>query len=306
MKCIVIHRHDQNNVGDMASNPLQYFMDPEEYEIVDITKINRMNFDENIPIIIGGGGLIENTFIGDSLREFITCYDESQLLETATSFWPQSSNANKTVRDEFFTKLNALVKEYLEKLSNKKSARILWGVGHNKDYQKHSEDKIKYPKWLRMFDSVGIRDYNQEYEWVPCASCMHPALRKTYTIRNDVIWFEHKKQLIKSLDFGSDPIPRYINSGNNIEQTIELLGSANTIMTNSYHGAFWGTLLKKRVIVVGPWSSKFNAMKHAPTFIEKGIYWKNIIDDIPVYDTALEECIDVTEEYWNKVKEMIK
>jgi hypothetical protein len=133
---------------------------------------------------------------------------------------------------------------------------------------------------------------------------MHPALNREYAIRNDVIIFEHKKQLIK--DFGTEPIPRFINSGNNLDQTIELLGSANTILTNSYHGAYWGTLLKKRVMIIGgAWSSKFKFFKHPPTILGKKDNWKDYYDRTPIYYTALDECISATKSYWNTIKEMI-
>jgi hypothetical protein len=126
-------------------------------------------------------------------------------------------------------------------------------------------------------------------------------LTKTYAIKNDVIWFEHKKQMIK--DFGNDPIPRFINSGSNIEQTIELLGSANTILTNSYHGAYWGTLLKKRVIVVGgAWSSKFKFFKHPPIILSKKEEWQNYRETAPVYENALEECRVATQSFWQNIQ----
>jgi|TARA_B110000208_G_C11784598_1_gene435145 hypothetical protein len=304
-KCIVVHRQDKNNVGDIASNPLQYFLKPDEYDIVDVTDIGRLQFDESIPIIAGGGGLIGNSFMDDILRDLTGTHDRNQLLSLASEYWQISSTSNKQTRDEFFKKLNTLVKEYSDKLSVERSPRIIWGAGHNGEYQKKMKGRITYPKWLREFDLVGIRDNGQEFQWVPCASCMHPALRKEYVIKNDVIWFEHKKQLIKSTDFGADPIPRFINSGDNIEQTIELLGSANTVITNSYHGAYWATLMKKKVFVVEPWSSKFNAMRHTPTFLGKGDFWKDHIDSARIYNSALDESIAATENYWAKVKQYV-
>lgn len=305
-KCYVVHRIDKNNVGDMASNPLQYFLKPDEYVSIDITNIAATHIPDNMPVIAGGGGLLANDFMEDSLRELTVASDKNNLLTLANQYWKEANGSNKAIRDEFFAKFNPLVKEFIDKLDNSKSPRIIWGAGHNGDYLKKIKGTLQYPKWLRDFDLVGVRDYAQQYEWVPCASCMHPALRKQYTIKNDVIWFEHKKQLIKSTEFGTDPIPRFINSGDNIEQTIELLGSANTIITNSYHGAYWGTLLKKRVIVVDAWSSKFNAMKHSPYFLSKGEYWKDHVDRVPLHHSALDECINATEQYWNKVKGYIQ
>jgi hypothetical protein len=43
-KCVVVHRQDINNVGDMASNPAQYFLKADEYETVDVTELNTTSY----------------------------------------------------------------------------------------------------------------------------------------------------------------------------------------------------------------------------------------------------------------------
>lgn len=301
IKSYVVFRKDKNNVGDIASNPLQYFLKPHEYEEVDIVDIGKHNFNPNVPVIAGGGGLLANEFMDEALRDLTISHDKNSILSIGEEIWQQTSPANKNIRDDFFAKLNPLISEYVNKLSNDKSPRIIWGAGHNGNYEKKFKGSLEYPKWLRNFDLVGVRDWGQEHEWVPCASCMHPALREKHVIKHPVIWFEHKKQLIKSTEFGSDPIPRFVNSGDNIAETIRLLGSADVIITNSYHGAYWGTLLGRKVIVIEAWSSKFNAMRHQPYFLGKGDFWKDEVNNIPVYKTALDECITATQQYWNKV-----
>lgn len=302
MKSYVVYRRDKNNVGDIASNPLQYFLKPHEYEEVDIVNIGKTQFQPNVPIVAGGGGLLANELMNDALRDLTISPDINNLLNIGDSLWKETSPANINLRNEFFAKLNPLISEYVNKLANDKSPRIIWGAGHNGDYEKKFKGSLEYPTWLRNFNLVGVRDWGQEYEWIPCASCMHPALREQHVIKHPVIWFEHKKQLIKSTEFGTDPIPRFVNSGDNIAETIRLLGSADVIITNSYHGAYWGTLLGRKVIVVEAWSSKFNAMKHKPTFLQKGDFWKDCVEKVSLYNTALDECIQATENFWNKIK----
>lgn len=301
MKCTVVFRKDLNNVGDIASNPLQYFLKPDEYQIVDIEDLNVAQYRSDYPVIVGGGGLIANEFFSDLLRNVLVPADKTQLLSMWAETWKVCDPTNVSLRNEFVDKARGLVKEYIDKLGSKSGPRIIWGAGHNSDTNKKIKS-LEYPDWLADFDLIGIRDFGQPYGWVPCASCMHPALRKKYSIKNKVIWFEHKKQLMKSVDFGGDPIPRFVNSGNNIEHTIELLGSAEIIITNSYHGAYWGTLLGKRVIVDAPWSSKFWTMKHQPRILEKGEHWRNVVDSIVPATTALDECIFANEKHWGKVK----
>jgi hypothetical protein len=84
-----------------------------------------------------------------------------------------------------------------------------------------------------------------------------------------------------------------------------LLGSANIILTNSYHGAYWGTLLKKRVIVVGAWGAKFYAMKHPVYLLDKNESWKDGVAQSQIHSNALSECIAKTEEYWNSIKDRL-
>tara|TARA_B110000858_G_scaffold190306_1_gene238104 strand:- start:107 stop:1024 length:918 start_codon:yes stop_codon:yes gene_type:complete len=303
VKYVVVHRNDINNVGDLASNPLQYFLKPEQYKVVDITHSHIEQYPSDVPLIVGGGGLVGNDFFGDNLQACLNNPDVNRAMQNWTDVWQHVSHANASARDTFMQKLQPLVHEYLNTLDNTVGKRVLWGAGHNEDTVKRIK-QISFPGWLNFFDLVGIRDYKQAYKWVPCASAMHPALTKKYPIRNKVVWFEHKKQLIKATNFGNDSIPRYINSGSNIEQTIELLGSAETIITNSYHGAYWGTLLGRKVIVADAWSSKFFTMKHTPVILKKGEDWKDQIDDAQIYPDALEECRQVTTAYWHEVQQL--
>lgn len=301
IKLLSIHRKDLNNIGDMASEPLQYFLKSSEYRSIDITRLTASNLDPEVPIVVGGGGLIGNPFFEDCLIECTDSFDRLKLFNTAEKYWDCVKYTNKDVRDEFLQKINELVYQYSEKLDNSKTPRFLWGAGHNKEMTKKTKEPLFYPRFLRKFAKVGIRDFNTQFTWAPCASCMHPALRKFYPIKNQIIFYEHKKQLLKSTDFSPRPVPRFINSGNNIEQTIELLGSASIILTNSYHGAYWGILLGKKVIIVEPWSSKFFNFKHQPFTLNKGEDFMNILDSVPTYPNALDECVAATETFWKEI-----
>lgn len=299
IKCVVIHRRDQNNVGDMASNPLQYFLKENEYQTIDITNLYKTKYDANLPVIVGGGGLIGNEFFGDIVRDTLLSSDKNQLINLWNQRWEVTNPCNKSINEEFLEKYKDLIKEYMDKLDHAKSPRYFWGGGYNGEYSKKIKANFEWPGWMVEFNKVGVRDWGQSLPWTPCASCMHPSLRKKYSVKNDIIFFEHKKQLLK--DFGTESIPRFINSGSNIEQTIELLGSSNTILTNSYHGAYWGTLLKKKVIVVGAWGAKFYALRHMPYILDKNEPWQSSIANAQIYDSALDECIDATEKYWQEI-----
>jgi hypothetical protein len=295
-KFIVVHRRDENNVGDMASQPLQYFLDADQYQTVDITKLDT-ELPDSVPVILGGGGLIGNEFFGDTMRLMLMNPDYGALTDLWKRRWQLKDPRNRALHEEFLEKYQDLIRSYIDKLSKKRGLRIIWGAGHNRGIDRRFKG-LDWPDWLVQFDQIGVRDYAQDLYWVPCASCLHPALSKEYEIKNEVIWFEHKKGLIK--EFGSDSIPRFVNSGNNMEQTVELLASAETILTNSYHGAYWGTLLRRRVIVVGAWSTKFMAMRWPPAFMNEGDDWRAV--ETKIYEDALYQCVQRNQEYWDKVK----
>lgn len=300
-KFIVAHRMDQNNVGDIASNPLQYFLSPDEYTRVDVTQIGKTSWDPNVPVILGGGGLFGNTMFGDIAAKISVSADRQQLQDIGVDIpWTLQNSLNQSLYNTFRQQYQQLISSTLRQMVEQPGVpKYVWGAGYNSD---DVSEEISYSPFLSEFDAVGLRDWSQgsRYEWVPCASCMHPALRQNYSIRNDIIWFEHKKQLIK--DFGKESIPRFVNSGDNIEHTIELLGSANIILTNSYHGAYWGTLLKKRVVVVDPWSSKFMHFKHMPAIASKKTSWKSAIEMATTYPTAIDECVQTTESFWQRIR----
>jgi hypothetical protein len=300
LKFTVVHRADKNNVGDLASNPLQYFLRPEQYQVVDITQVKTTQYNSALPMVVGGGGLIANEFFGDAVQSLLPSADLDQLLQIQQHRWQLKDQANQKSHAEFILAHREFIKQYMARIKPVTAPRHIWGAGHNGPLDKRSSAVVEYPDWLMSFDQVGLRDWNQNQPWVPCASCMHPALTQKYAIKNDVIFFEHKKQLIKN--FGNDSIPRFINSGSNISHTIELLGSANIILTNSYHGAYWGMLLGKRVVVVEAWSSKFLNMKHMPHMLKRDTDWKDIIDTVSVDTAALDQCRDATKLFWDKIK----
>lgn len=297
VKFVVVHRRDLNNVGDMASNPLQYFLKPDQYQTVDAAGFGREDYPINAPLILGGGGLIGNEFMGDVVDKVLSTPDLLQLDALASNKWHLVSEQNRDLHKKFKNGYRDLLEDIRSKLPTSSAPRYIWGAGQNssgKDFQ--------YPETMAKFDRVGIRDHGQDYNWAPCASCMHPALTKKYTVKNPVIWFEHKKQLIKDKVFGSDSIPRFVNSGSNVEQTIELLGSAEVVLTNSYHGAYWATLLGRKAIVVGAWSSKFQYMKHQPAFMQADQNWRDVVDQATIYANALDECRSATEDFWKSIQ----
>ena len=65
MNFVEVHRKDDNNVGDLYSNPLRYFAPDEVSLSVDIAAPYNKSWTDDQILVIGGGGLIGNEGFGD-------------------------------------------------------------------------------------------------------------------------------------------------------------------------------------------------------------------------------------------------
>lgn len=173
---------------------------------------------------------------------------------------------------------------------------VIWGAGYNKHYlNKSVTDKIK----LENIKLVGIRDYIDKNTYVPCVSCMLPYFDLNYTIKRRIGLAKHK-------DF-SESIPEellqydYITNTDSLESVIKFIGESEYIITNTYHMYYWATLLKKKVILFGAFSSKFDNLRYPP------IRYSGILEEdlkkAVVYEEALEESRERNREFFMRIKE---
>jgi hypothetical protein len=200
------------------------------------------------------------------------------------------------VRDSFKMALDAV-------LSRSELARktVLWGVGHNAPrlsewrFLKQSIDLSQY-----SLQAIGIRDYGHAYEWVPCASCMDTVFDKKYPIVDKVRLYAHRDTFVRE-DFrvqlpGNIPL---LTNNVDFGEAINFLGGAEIILTNSYHGAYWATLLNRRVVAF-PNSSKFYDMRHSIPLCDP-VDWERFAKLSVKYPNALNECRQANIEFARKV-----
>ncbi len=304
MNIVEFFRMDENNPGDWYSNPCRYFFPDQLTQKLDIDKIRKTNWNQTDAIIAGGGGLIGNENFETFMFRISTHPDEIILRDILETKIKDVSIENRDQLSEWKQKIRRITVDVLNKIDRSVGPRILWGAGHNSRDITADSYSIDYPPYLDKFHLIGIRDWGTEFRWVPCASCMHPAFDKEYEIKNEFVWFEHKKRLIDTKSLDVIPSPRMLNTGQNIDQIIEFLGSANTVITNSYHGVYWATLLGRRVVCI-PWSSKFNMFKHPPTMAaDKN--WHEKIGEAKSYPNALEECRNANIEFHKDVLDLLK
>jgi hypothetical protein len=161
-----------------------------------------------------------------------------------------------------------------ERLLMQGNRLYFWGPGFNEHaanihqpdygapYSMHYDALFQHPNVIL----AGFRDYGNPHEYVPCASCLDPYFNGPFEHRHEVVILEHE---ILQLDFpGSERIPKKKQAIQQyrFEEVAQFLGEAETVITNTYHGAYWALLLNKRVVVYKPWSSKFYTLKYTPTF----------------------------------------
>lgn len=181
---------------------------------------------------------------------------------------------------------------------------VAWGIGESENVDRSGGFVLPfagpYPASLDAFDLVGVRDYGTPREWVPCASCMLDELERPRDIVHDFAIYEHKRIAIP-IDAG---FPRRSNDGCDIAEVLDFLGSAQTIITNSYHGAYWATLLGRRVVAI-PNMSKMYRMKHAPVLC-RAEEWRRFAALVRPFPEALAECRKANRDFYAKVADLLR
>ena len=196
------------------------------------------------------------------------------------------------------------------KLLLEKNKVILWGAGVNYTglAKKSSVGQLEhpYPNYLDKFYSVGVRDYGVGYDWVPCASCLHDEIFSVQDVQQtkDILILEHKKIKFKNIDPNYRKISMRTGYGN-FKELLTQIKRHDTIITNSYHGAYWGTILGRKVIVK-PWGTKFNYFKWKMPFLNQdNSNLEHCLDKAQKYPDAWEEAKHANQQFWIKNKLLV-
>ncbi|MDC9722673.1 MAG: hypothetical protein PSN34_07850, partial [Urechidicola sp.] len=182
-----------------------------------------------------------------------------------------------------------------EKLAVKGKKTVVWGIGHNKNKWTNFEKYNINPSKSGLF---GTRDFSAKNEWVPCVSCLHPMFDKKYIIKNDIGVVFHKKNINKPEVISKfKEFPSIFNS-EDFDDVIKFIGSCDTLLTDSYHGMYWGLLLNKKVLHFSE-SSKFHDYKYPIAFASVNDYRAKIAS-LKVLDGVLEEAREINNNFAQK------
>lgn len=143
---------------------------------------------------------------------------------------------------------------------------VWWGAGNG--------NRQSVPDYLADFDLVGLRDHHMsgDFEWIPCASSLHPAFDAVQTASKQNVTVKYDAHRIPVDDVLNDKLrlPWMSNDArvNRMPAVIEFLASAARVVTRSYHGAYWASLLGLDVFVPAqPPPIKYAGLKYPPTYV---------------------------------------
>jgi hypothetical protein len=152
----------------------------------------------------------------------------------------------------------------VEKLKRNKipgDRAVLWGAGQSLVDPEHASatvTKLPYLDW-GIRDKASVQD---EHHFVPCCSCLHGMLDQPAQSQQTLLFLnaDPKITAASSLETCRELAEKngWVLLFNNCsEATFEkALHASEHIITNSYHGSYWGLLAGRKVTMLG-YSSKF-------------------------------------------------
>lgn len=184
------------------------------------------------------------------------------------------------------------------------SVLIGWGLGYTTRKNILPIDRGVHYRLRSGYALYGCRDYinNSGIDYVPCASCMHPYFDSIPEPSCDTVVYGHGKLGDLSVGAAEISAPYADNmSGLSFSEALDHIASGETVITSSYHGAYWATLLGRKVSMV-PFGSKFMSMKFPPA-VTDGVLAG--VRKARKFDEALEDSRHSNGVFRNRVYDLI-
>ena len=143
---------------------------------------------------------------------------------------------------------------------------------------------------------IGIRDINNNYDFVPCPSCL---LLEKYKNNKNVRKYgivEHCQKKIPNINNIYEKISMIYENDKSIDTILEFISSTENLIVNSYHAYYFSVLLGKKVLLYENWSKKFNNI-----FPQKILKYNNKLD----LDSQFSK-FEIQSEYLNKYTLVVK
>ena len=82
--------------------------------------------------------------------------------------------------------------------------------------------------------------------------------------------------------------------------------SAKTIITTSYHGAYWAMLLKRQVLLYRPRWNKLRYFKYHPHVCDEDNYKSKCTGELSAPANFLDECRSLNLDFYNRVTHYLR
>lgn len=258
-----LHIRDTDNIGDKYCHPLDYFKLGCEHDV------NESSFDVN-------------KFIRDKER----VVEGSDVLIVGGGA------------------ISRKCPSIMKKVMSKDVKVVAWGVGYT---NRNKFNKIKassHYEYRSGFALYGTRDYlpHSGLDYVPCVSCMHYFFDKIPEPTREVVVYSHHDLMLLDKEAHALGIP-YKNNKDELGflEVMNFLASGKKIVTSSYHGAYWGTLLGREVAMI-PFGTKFMNLKYRPPIVKSV---QEGVEKAISFPEALSDSRMLNIDFYNKVRNLI-
>lgn len=232
-------------------------------------------------------------FFDDIKCDVVDVFKDNNFTKTYDSYI--TGGGDILVSDKWLT----FNKRILDKIKTK--VNIVWGAGVNFDH-------LGIKEYLKSFNLIGTRTFKKEYSdirysFVPCSSVMNTIFDKEVKEDKQVSLIHHFK---RPLDINL-PYLSIKNKPNNLEEVVNTIATSKTIITNSYHAAYWSMILNKRTIVmIEHPNCKLSTFKYKPFSYQKGNFDVTLLEEDYNYKHVKEEFRDLNLDFYKKVKDEYK
>lgn len=191
---------------------------------------------------------------------------------------------------------------FMEQARDSGCKTAIWGAGMNRG----GRAKIEYPEWFSKFALVGMRDYGNPWEYVPCPSCLNRGINMAMSRRpawDAVIYEASDKPPIRDL------IGAHYPAWNNARHSdmlgaLTFLALGKLVVTNSFHGAYWAMIMGRKVMVFKPPSERFLAFKPQLVVADEANWRLKMDEALEIHPPAdyLQECRALNRKFADKVR----
>lgn len=181
---------------------------------------------------------------------------------------------------------------------------IGWGIG--------IDPRSDFTSFVSRFSLLGTRERNAEYIdnkksfYVPCSSCMNDSFSNHYNA-------ESRKDIAVHINggFNAKQLVKYFSSYDStttvdcFASIIKNISEGDYTITNSYHGAYWASLLGKKVVCVKTDVPKWGGLHENVVFADISDVQSAVKKAVRVPDDYRQECRSLNVEFFEKVKAIL-